>query len=104
MDKIKNDIEAIDMYFRTMYPDVSFNERLLSRSVKLSEEVGEVSEAVLSLLGHQRTEKEATDLGNEIADVIISALVLAKTSDIDVWAEVEKKLTVVKERYSLSKN
>ncbi len=52
----------------------------LANMVKLNEEVGELSDAVLSKMGHQRKEKlkdfNDSMIGKEIADVILATLVV----------------------------
>jgi NTP pyrophosphatase (non-canonical NTP hydrolase) len=78
-------IAAIDRHFRETRPGQSANERLFSRLTKLMEEVGEVSEAVLQEAGEQRNNKEKCDLDSELADVLITALLLAATREKDIW-------------------
>ncbi len=84
-DIINEHIRAIDRYFRDTRPGQSANERLFSRMVKLTEEVGEVSEAVLQEAGEQRNSKEQCDLDSELADVLITTLLLAATREEDIW-------------------
>lgn len=71
-------------------------ERILMRMVKISEEVGELSDEVLGSLGDQRPEKmvgrDTDSLGNEIADVILTTFLLGKMMDINVLDAVEKKI------------
>lgn len=65
-------------------------------TLKLGEEYGELSEAVLTALGHQRQAKldsyKKSDLEGEIADVIIQTLVVAQHFDIDVSKSIEIKI------------
>lgn len=76
--------------------------RILSRTVKLSEEVGELSEAILSYTDNQRKEKLATfdksHLDAEIADVIITALVIARATKSDVNVAIINKLKKIQKR------
>ena len=85
-----------------MHHSVNKNQRTLMRTVKLSEEVGELGEKVLHLLGQQRDEKvEKKDLKNieeEIADVIICAMYLAKNIDVDFDLALERKVKVLESR------
>lgn len=88
MDKltiIDEHIHAIDQFFHETRPGQSSNERLFSRTIKLTEEVGEVSEAVLQEAGEQRNNKETGDLDSELADVLITTLLIASTRESDIW-------------------
>lgn len=75
---------------------------ILLKTVKLSEEVGELSNDILATLSLQRKSKlEAFDKNNlfeEFADVILSTASLANTLGVDlnraVKAKLEKLLTV----------
>jgi NTP pyrophosphatase (non-canonical NTP hydrolase) len=78
-------IQAIDAHFRETRPLQSDTERLFSRMIKLTEEVGEVSEAVLQEAGEQRNTKEPCDLDSELADVLITTLLIAATREKDIW-------------------
>ncbi|MCB9802936.1 hypothetical protein H6761_02880 [Candidatus Nomurabacteria bacterium] len=77
-------------------------ERILSRTVKMTEELGELCNEVLSFIGDQRKEKlERTDkdnLPNEFADVIITTLLLAKTMNVDIVKALEDKIEKIKKR------
>lgn len=76
--------------------------RILSRTVKLSEEVGELSEAILSYTDNQRREKlvvfDKLHLDAEIADVIITALVIARATKSDVNVAIINKLKKIQKR------
>jgi len=75
---------------------------ILFSALKLGEEYGELSESILTFLGHQREEKikdfKKADLGEEIADVLIQTMVLGRRLDIDVKSAVSKKLEKIKNR------
>ncbi len=72
----------------------SKNTEAVYATLKLGEEFGELSEAVLSLARHQRKEKinehNMEELRLEIADVLIQTLVIADILDVDV----EKSLLI----------
>ncbi len=71
-------------------------ERILMRTVKIAEELGELSDEILGSLGDQRPEKmagrDSDSLNNEFADVILTTFLLARMMNIDVLAAVEKKI------------
>ena len=77
--------------------------RILARTVKLSEELGELCNAVLAFNSMQRKEKldkhDAGNLSEDFADVMITVLLLAKAMDIDVEKALDKKIDKINRRY-----
>lgn len=77
--------------------------RILARTVKLNEEVGELCEAILAYNSDQRKEKlenyNKENLGEEFADVIITTLLLAKAIDVDIEKNLEDKIKKIKQRF-----
>ncbi|WP_405873431.1 MazG-like family protein [Streptomyces sp. NBC_00005] len=76
-------------------------EGLLLRMLKLSEEVGEVAEAVIGATG-QNPRKGTThtwdDVESELCDVVITALVALRTLTPDTREVFTRHLTRVRER------
>ena len=100
-EEIQKNIELIDAHFHEQFKNKSEYERLLSRTVKLNEEVGELCEAVLHEGKEQRQEKTGIDFNGEVADVIICTLMLAQMKNVSVWDEVGKKLEKIKSRFTI---
>jgi NTP pyrophosphatase (non-canonical NTP hydrolase) len=77
--------------------------RILARTVKLTEELGELCDEVLAHNSLQRKEKleerDSHNLSEEFADVVITALLLAKAMDIDITKALENKIAKVNKRY-----
>jgi NTP pyrophosphatase (non-canonical NTP hydrolase) len=86
--------------FLNQQTDHSPNERTLMQTMKITEEVGELNEAVLQELGGQMRSKAGKnlDVGSEIADVIICTLLVAERLNVDTWKEVDTKMKKVLER------
>ncbi len=84
-----------------IYPDQE--KRILARTVKLSEEVGELCDEVLSFNAMQRKDKQkdydGKNLPNEIADVLIVTLLLAKAMNVDIEKALENKIEKINKRY-----
>lgn len=94
MEEINKKLEAIDSHFRKT--ETSEETRLLQRTVKLNEEVGELCEAVLCEIDpNQRDKKKEIDFASELADVAVCTLMLARSKNIDLLEEVNKKLEKV---------
>lgn len=82
--------------------DVSQRERVLFRTVKLMEELGEFCNEIMTLNGKQRDEKlknyKKGNLEEEFADVIITTLLVAESIDINVEKSLERKINKIKKR------
>jgi len=76
-------------------------ESILTNTIKLSEEVGEVSDEVLKYFSYQRKEKleKNNELSYELADVIIVSSVLAEFLGIDIEKALKEKMKEVDEKY-----
>jgi NTP pyrophosphatase (non-canonical NTP hydrolase) len=76
---------------------------ILSSTVKLTEELGELCDEVLTFNSRQRQEKldGRTDenLPAEFADAIIAVFMLAKDMDIDLNEAVKKKIEKINAKY-----
>ncbi|HBI97157.1 MAG: hypothetical protein US83_C0007G0055 [Candidatus Falkowbacteria bacterium GW2011_GWC2_38_22] len=77
--------------------------RVLARAVKLAEETGELCSEALSYNKNQRQEKldnhSANSLANEVADVIITTMLLAKTTDVDIETALKNKIEKINKRF-----
>ena len=83
------------------YPDNQ--RRILARMVKLSEEVGELADAVLGYNDMQRQDKldqkKTDDVSQELADVIITTLLLAHSLNVDISEALTQKMEKINTRY-----
>jgi NTP pyrophosphatase (non-canonical NTP hydrolase) len=96
-------IDAIDAKLRSgveSYPDEE--KRVFARMIKLTEEVGELADEVLARGDFQRQEKlaayEEGSVEAEFADVLITALLLAKTLNLDVEKALSDKIEKINKR------
>ena len=58
----------------------------------LAEETGEAVQQLRRLLGHARQSAEPDEVGAELADVVITAAVLARLIGVDLSQHVNEKL------------
>lgn len=76
---------------------------ILTKTVKLNEEVGELCNDILSVLKLQRKAKldkfNKANIYQEFADVIITTIQLASAAGVDVERAVEDKLKKIEEKY-----
>lgn len=78
-------------------------QEILTRTVKLNEEVGELCNDILSVLKMQRKSKlEKFDKRNfyeEFADVLLSTIQLANAAHVDIQRAINDKMKKIEEHY-----
>lgn len=76
---------------------------ILTKTVKLNEEVGELCNDILSVLKLQRRAKlekfDKRNIYEEFADVIITTIQLAQAAGVDIDRAVEDKLKKIEGKY-----
>lgn len=81
---------------------------ILSKTVKLNEEVGELCNDILSVLKLQRKSKlqnfDKRNIYQEFADVIITTISLAQAAGVDIERAIEDKLKKIEERNQQEKD
>ena len=105
--RLKELLEFIDLENKRLIERFGKNssqqERILARTVKLTEELGELCNEVLAFNGDQRQEKldkhNKNNLPNEFADVIITTLLLAKSMNVDIREALKNKIKKINKRY-----
>jgi NTP pyrophosphatase (non-canonical NTP hydrolase) len=77
--------------------------RILSQQVKLTEEVGELSEVLLKRSGwhiHDKWEHTKEDIADEIADVIITVAWIARELDISIDEAITNKIQKIEKKWN----
>jgi len=77
------------------------NEMTYPITLKIFEEIGEMSQAILHTNSLQRKEKlenNNENIGEELSDVIITILLLAENLDIDIKSELKNKIEKIQNR------
>ena len=96
-------VRAEDERLREHHPSADGDRVVLARTVKLSEELGEFCNEVLSHSLLQRESKlepfDKRDVRDEFADVVITALLLAESMDIDTETALDEKVEAIEARY-----
>lgn len=82
--------------------DQDRTKKILSQTIKISEEVGELSSEILWTLWYVRQEKlhkyTQESLMDEFADVVLSTIRLARFMDIDISLALKNKMEKIKNR------
>jgi NTP pyrophosphatase (non-canonical NTP hydrolase) len=101
-DELIKFVKTEDERLMKLYGYPEKDKAVLSRTVKVAEEFGELCNEVLSSRSLQRKEKLAEHnndkLAEEYADVFLSTLLLGKALDIDIEQAVRKKIEKIKAR------
>jgi NTP pyrophosphatase (non-canonical NTP hydrolase) len=96
-------IETEDRRLKKHYNAIDEGKHVLARTVKLTEELGELCNDVLAHSNLQRKEKlgiyDKENTQEEFADVIITTMLLAKAMGIDVERGLESKIEKINKRY-----
>lgn len=108
LKSLQEKIKILNEKTRPKYKLYSPTEReILTKTVKLNEEVGELCNDILSILRLQRRAKlekfDKRNIYQEFADVIITAIQLAGVTGVDVERAVGDKLKKIEERYMKEK-
>ena len=80
---------------------------ILTKTVKLNEEVGELCNDILSILRLQRKAKldkfDKRNIYQEFADVVITLMQLAIAANVDLDRAIEDKIKTIEERIDKEK-
>jgi len=101
-DTLDTFLEKVRGKLDSMYPEMESPLRILSQQVKLTEEVGELSEVLLKRSwGHIHSKWEHTkeDIADEIADVIITIAWIAHELDISLDTAIENKIQKIEHKW-----
>jgi len=102
LDELLSDYRDIHLMLNSQWPIESTNERIFARTLKLMEEIGELSNEILTKMGLQRQAKidafQQHHLEDEFADVLGSLLLMGIEMDIDVAAVTKRKIGFTLER------
>lgn len=95
-------------FIQANWPIADKNQRVFARTMKLVEELGELSDELLSSMNLQRAEKQGkfaqANVADELADVLASVILLALELDIDIEEIMKRKLVYTKKRFAMEKN
>ncbi|PID87375.1 hypothetical protein CSB07_01650 [Candidatus Gracilibacteria bacterium] len=100
---LKEKIKIFNEFINKSHKNRTDTERKLLKVSKLPEEVGEFYNEFLISLNFTRDGKtgDKKELEKELADVILTSLVIAEELEIDIFSVMEEKIDVVFERFNL---
>jgi len=107
LDKIISEYQKIGRFLNTRWPLKDENQRIFARTMKILEELGELSDEILTSMNLQRNSKIANfsrkNLEDEFADVFGSLLLLGIELKIDIKDVVDRKITYTRQRLEMDK-
>ena len=107
LDKIITEYQKIGQFLNKRWPLKDDNQRIFARTMKIVEELGELSDEILTSMNLQRNSKIANfsrkNLEDEFADVLGSLLLLGIELNIDIKDVVERKITYTRKRLEMDK-
>jgi NTP pyrophosphatase (non-canonical NTP hydrolase) len=96
-------IEMENERIKNMYPNLDKEKIILAQTVKINEELGELYNEILNRLSLQRKEKlgnaNKRNIEEEVSDVLISTLLLARRMNIDIEKSLKEKINKINKRY-----
>lgn len=102
--ELQKRLRSKELDLRIVFTSLTKREKdILAKTVKLSEEVGELSNDILSVLSLQRESKlrkfDKNNLYEEFADIIISTVILANATRVDISRAVNDKMKKILTHY-----
>lgn len=105
MQQLLEAVEKVHTLFMDKNPAMDLEKHTLFRTLKLGEEVGELNEQIMGHFKHGRKEKQdkcnETLLAHEVVDVIFTAMLVARSLDIDISKALQEKTTIIQERLGI---
>lgn len=101
---LQDRIKSVDQVMSPKYKLYTPKEReILTKTVKLNEEVGELCNDILAVLKLQRKSKlekfEKRNFYEEFADVLIQTISLANVAGVDIERAINDKMKKIEEKY-----
>ena len=107
LDKIIDEYKKISQFLNTRWPLKDEKQRIFARTMKIVEELGELSDEILTSMNLQRNSKIANfsreNLEDEFADVMGSLILFGIELNIDIGQVVERKITYTRQRLEMDK-
>ena len=97
--------QKISDFLNTRWPLKNDEHRVFARTMKIMEELGELSDEILTSMNLQRNTKVANfsreNIEDEFADVMGSLILLGIELNIDIEAVMKKKIAFTRDRFEM---
>lgn len=105
INELVTQYKEISTFLNSRWPLKNEEQRVFARTMKIMEELGELSDEILTSMNLQRNTKIANfsheNVEDEFADVLGSLILLGIELDINVESVMKKKLAFTRERFEI---
>jgi NTP pyrophosphatase (non-canonical NTP hydrolase) len=105
IDELVKKYRTISAFLNERWPLADQNQRTFARMMKVTEELGELSDEILTSMNLQRDSKiqkfTQENVEDEFADVLGSLILLAIELDIDVAEAIKRKIDYTIDRFQI---
>ncbi len=105
LQQLLEEYRKISHFLNDKWPLKDRDQRIFARTMKIVEELGELSDEILTSMNLQRSSKIANfsrqNIEDEYADVLGSLILLAIELDIDVEAVIARKIQFTRDRFEM---
>ncbi len=102
LQELISEYRHIAQLIKERWPIENHEKRVLARTLKMMEELGELSDAILSSMQLQRASKvshfEQVHVDDEFADVLGCVILLGIELDINIEEVIKRKISFTQER------
>ena len=99
--------QSISAFLNERWPLKNSEQRVFARTMKIMEELGELSDEILTSMNLQRNTKiknfSRENVEDEFADVLGSLILLGIELDVDVEKVMQKKIQFTRELFEMDK-
>lgn len=103
-----NEYQLISTFLNEKWPLQNDQQRIFARTMKVVEELGELSDEILTSMNLQRNSKIAQfshqNVEDEFADVMGSLILLAIELDIDIAEVMKRKIDFTRNRFEMNRD
>lgn len=105
--EIISEYEEISNFLNERWPLKDQDHRVFARTMKMVEELGELSDEILTSMNLQRNSKIASfsreNVEDEFADVLASLILLGCELNIDIEKVIKRKIEFTRNRFEMDK-
>ncbi|MCA9369171.1 MAG: hypothetical protein H6773_00530 [Pseudomonadales bacterium] len=105
IDSLVKQYAEISSFLNTRWPLKNHEQRTFARTMKIMEELGELSDEILTSMNLQRNTKiekfSKENVEDEFADVLGSLILLGIELDIDVKEVMQRKINFTRDRFGM---
>lgn len=105
VDDLVKQYKLISDFLNQKWPLKNQEQKVFARTMKIMEELGELSDEILTSMNLQRNTKIANfsreNVEDEFADVLGSLILLGIELDIDVETVIKKKIAFTRDRFEM---